>query len=71
MPSHLKLLLSVAVALVAAVLYRYEAGRGADTLQWVAVGLACLMIFAVWLFPETRRAKDDAGQGRPQAASKD
>jgi hypothetical protein len=61
MPNHLKFLLSIAVVLVAAAVFYFEGGRGADTVQWVVVGLACLMIVAVWLFPETRRAKDDTG----------
>jgi uncharacterized protein YqgC (DUF456 family) len=61
MPNHLKFLLSIAVVLVGAAVYHFEGSRGADTVQWVVVGLACLMILAVWLFPETRRAKHDPG----------
>ena len=32
-----------------------ERDAGADHVGWASVALAALMIFGVWLFPDTRR----------------
>lgn len=55
MPVPLKLALSVIVAIVAAVMFYLEMDRGAVDVAWVSAGLGAFMIFALWLFPETRR----------------
>jgi hypothetical protein len=63
-PNHLKLVLSIAVAVVGATVYYFEGARGADTVQWVVAGLAGLM---------TRRAKGDGGGDRdahPESAQR-
>ncbi|MEE9266272.1 MAG: hypothetical protein V3V86_06075 [Gammaproteobacteria bacterium] len=55
MPTHLRFMLSVAVALVGAVAFYFEWRGGDENLGWIMVGLAAFMIGAVWLFPEARR----------------
>lgn len=55
MPTHLRFMLSIAVAVVGAIAL-YVEWRGGDTnMGWTMAGLALLMIGAVWLFPEARR----------------
>jgi len=55
MPTHLRFMLSVVVAVIGAVAFYFESGGGNDTMGWLVAGLAALMIGAVWLFPEARR----------------
>lgn len=55
MPPHLRFMLSVVVAVVGAAAFYVESRAADDTLGWLMVGLAALMIGAVWLFPEARR----------------
>ena len=54
MPIPIKILVSLAVAVVAisACLFREALGLVIDT--WYALGLGSLMILSMWLFPETR-----------------
>lgn len=54
MPSHLKFIISVVVALVAWAAYSFGVKGG-----MVIPVLAVMMIVAVWLFPETRRLPGD------------
>ena len=61
MPTHLRFMLSVAVALVGAIAFFVEWRGGDENMGWIMVGLAALMIGAVWLFPEARR-KDQQGR---------
>ena len=58
MPAHLKALLSIVVCMVAGVLAYFEHRAGAADVAWVAVFLGLFMVFAVWLFPETRKQKN-------------
>jgi glucose uptake protein GlcU len=55
MPTHLRFMLSVVVALVGAVAFYFERRGGDETMGWIMLGMAVLMIGAVWLFPEARR----------------
>ena len=55
MPTHLRFMLSLVVALVGAVAFYFESRAGDGAMGWLMVGLAALMIGAVWLFPEARR----------------
>jgi hypothetical protein len=55
MPTHLRFMLSVAVACVGALAFYIEWRGGDDDMGWIMAGLAALMIGAVWLFPEARR----------------
>lgn len=57
MPSHIKALISLLVAVVAAGMFWHEASAGHDTNKWIAVGLAVFMIIALWLFPEAKGQK--------------
>ena len=59
MPKNIRAMLSVIVALVAAVTFYVEMQAGAGALKWVALALAAFMIYAVWLFPEAKERKDD------------
>lgn len=62
MPAYLKLILSVLVALAAAVVHWTQAEVGRSFNSWLVVGLAAVMILAVWLFPEPRRAPRKHGR---------
>ncbi len=55
MPLYLKLLLSAIVACGGGVMFHWERALGAAHVGWAALLLAALMIFGVWLFPDTRR----------------
>lgn len=57
MPVPIKILLSLLVLLVAAVMVVIEYRAGAVDVAWVAGFLGVFMMFAVWLFPETRKQK--------------
>ncbi len=53
MPTKIKLLISVLVLIAGAGVHLFEQSLGNTEASWVAVGLACFMVLAVWLFPET------------------
>jgi len=57
MPNHVKALLTLLVAAVAAGMYWHQDQAGLDANKWIAVGLAAFMIAAVWLFPEAKGKK--------------
>jgi len=57
MPAKFKLLISVLVAAVALATYYFQSQSGQAVTPWVALGLGTFMIFAIWLFPETRKEK--------------
>lgn len=61
MPKNIRAMLSVIVALVAAVTFYVEMQTGAGALKWVVLALAAFMIYAVWLFPEAKERKDNGG----------
>ena len=61
MPKNIRAMLSVIVALVAAVTFYVEMQAGAGALKWVVLTLAAFMIYAVWLFPEAKERKDNGG----------
>ncbi len=61
MPKNIRAMLSVIVALVAAVAFYVEMRAGSDSLKWVVLALAAFMIYAVWLFPEAKERKDNGG----------
>ncbi len=61
MPKNIRAMLSVIVALVAAVAFYVEMQAGAGALKWVVLALAAFMIYAVWLFPEAKERNDDGG----------
>jgi hypothetical protein len=65
MPSHIKIILSILVLIVGAVVFYFEhqagAGQaGAGTVKWVVAFLAVFMVFSMWVFPE---AKGGSGKG--------
>lgn len=57
MPNHVKAILSVIVAVVAAGMFWYQDRLGLEDNKWIAAGLAAFMIAAVWLFPEAQGKK--------------
>lgn len=57
MPAKFKFLISAIVAVVAIAAYYFQAEAGHPLTPWVALGLGGFMIFAIWLFPETRKDK--------------
>ncbi len=58
MPTNIRRIVSIIVALVTAVAFYFEAQAGNVFLQWFVLGLGALMVAAVWLFPETKRQDD-------------
>jgi len=65
MPAALKAALSVAALLVCLALFFYDLGHGAGAEKWVVLLLGPLMVFGIWVFPET-----EARNIRKQAAQK-
>ena len=55
MPVPFKILLTGLVALVAATAHFWQMDIGNVVPAWVVLGLGAFMIFALWLFPETKR----------------
>ena len=55
MPVKIKLGLSLAVVLVAAIAAYYQHVLGHERIQYVVAFLGFFMIFAMWLFPEVKR----------------
>ena len=54
MPTNIRAILSLIVALVTAVLFYLEIQGESSSREWLALGLGALMILAVWLFPEAK-----------------
>ena len=59
MPTPIKLLVSIVVACVAGAFMWVEHTAGQAHLGYIGLGLGGFMIFAVWLFPETKRQAGD------------
>ena len=59
MPNNIRAALSVIAALGAAAVFYFEHDAGSGFLKWIALALGALMIYAVWLFPEATRSKDE------------
>ncbi|HJP11092.1 MAG: hypothetical protein CMK60_14825 [Proteobacteria bacterium] len=55
MPSNIKLILSLVVALVGLAAYLLERSLGNPTVGLIAGLLAVFMILSMWIFPEARR----------------
>jgi hypothetical protein len=55
MPSNIKTVISLLVAIVGAVAFWLERGAGRPDIAWVAAVLAAFMILAMWIFPEAKR----------------
>lgn len=52
MPVHIKVMVSIAVLAVGAIVFFWERSSGIPTAAWIVAGLAVFMVFAMWLFPE-------------------
>lgn len=63
MPLPYKILLSLLVVVLAALIGWMEVQAGALHLAWIVVAIAAAMIFGLWVFPE-------AGGGKPEQARK-
>lgn len=64
MPPKIKFLISTLVLALALIVRHFEAKAGLPHVGWVVLGLACLMVLAIWLFPEAKRKPGDP---RPSA----
>ena len=58
MPTNIRWMLSVVMALVAVAAFYFESRAGADFLKWFALVLGALLVGAVWLFPEVKHRND-------------
>ena len=56
MPTYLKIIICLIVAAVAALVYVVDINA-----REVVLGIAALMIVAIWLFPEARGGKGSTG----------
>lgn len=56
MPTYMKLIITVLVAITAIGAHLQQAAVGQTSNQWVVLFLGAFMIFALWLFPETKRS---------------
>jgi hypothetical protein len=54
MPVRYKLLISVLALIMGAAVFFLDTHSGGGTARWVALGLGPFMVFAIWLFPETK-----------------
>lgn len=52
MPAYLKIILTILVATLTVVLFRYEVRIGNQPVQFYVAGVGIVMILALWLFPE-------------------
>lgn len=57
MPAKYKVIISVLVALLAFGTYHFQTQAGQEVTPWIALSLGAFMIFAIWLFPETKNDK--------------
>jgi glucan phosphoethanolaminetransferase (alkaline phosphatase superfamily) len=67
MPVKIKLGLSLATVLVAAIAFYYQHALGHDHIQYVVAFLGFFMVFAMWLFPEVKRDESAGGVRRDAA----
>ena len=66
MPVKIKLALSIVVVLVAAIAFYMQHALGHSRIQYLVAFLGCLMVFAMWLFPEVKREETAGGVCREQ-----
>lgn len=55
MPTKYKIILSIIVLGATAAVFKFQSDAGQDITPWVAAGLGLFMVFAIWLFPETKK----------------
>lgn len=58
MPTNIRAILSVVMALAAVAVFYFESQAGQGFLKWFALVLGAVMVGAVWLFPEAASQKD-------------
>jgi hypothetical protein len=54
MPTNIKIILTLLVALTAVGAHYYQAAIGQPITPWVVLGLGVFMIIALWLFPDAK-----------------
>lgn len=63
MPTRIKVIISIVVALVGIAAYWFQDGLGHVGPKYAVVALGVVMIAAMWLFPEVKRdAPTDPGR---------
>jgi hypothetical protein len=62
MPNHIKAIISLLVAGVAAAMFFYQRDIGLELNKWIVLALAAFMILALWLFPEAKAKPRDPRQ---------
>ncbi len=55
MPLHIKAMVSALVTLVGIGAFLLERANGNTPLDWIVLGLAVMMLAALWMFPETKK----------------
>ena len=66
MPFHIKLGLSIAVALVALGGWFYMGYVGQTGPRWALAFLGPFSVFSLWIFPEVMRSKADTRKAREE-----
>lgn len=56
MPTYLKTIITGLVVIAAVTMHFYQAAIGQQVDQWLVLFLGALMIFALWLFPDAKKA---------------
>jgi hypothetical protein len=57
MPTYIKVIITLLVTITAVGAHFQQAAAGQSTNQWVVLFLGAFMIFALWLFPETKKGR--------------
>ena len=59
MPGNIKVGLSIVVLVLGVLMYIWEADQGNVQLSWIVIALSVFMVFAMWIFPETKQTRED------------
>jgi hypothetical protein len=57
MPTYIKVIITLLVTITVVGAHFQQAAAGQSTNQWVVLFLGAFMIFALWLFPETKKGR--------------
>lgn len=56
MPTYMKIIITCLVVIASVAVHFYQEAIGQSVDQWLVLFLGAFMIFALWLFPEAKKA---------------